>query len=1285
MEAYDYNWDASSGNTDYLLSPAWVYNKIAAFDYGSMPVEAADLLLELGTSTLSTMPYNDNDVNSWGNEPAWREAPNHRISDYTLITYTGNPTINIIKSFLDSEIPVTFGIDAHNFDYGLDDISGDYILSSSEYDPSSYLNHAQCFVGYDDAITENGDVGAFRVVNSWGSGWMDAGFYWLTYDAFKEFAGAINQQIIYYTDLIDYEPSLISTWEFNPAPTRMDDIVSLGVGPYGAPLDTRTFHYDADTSNLFPEFMALDISEFQPYYDANNDVSFYLEVGPSFGAGIISSFRVERYVSGSFEEITPESFDVPQSTPGYVKCSFMELDHELGVSLEIPSDPEFGNSYLINATVNNIGINTETNVELYLYLDEVEVNSTTFINLLPDAEGTIDYLWTPMEYRTYNLTVYAPPVSGEACLSNNMVTELIRITSLRNYTMTPDYPYTWIDASGGTQLLLGDDDFTMHILPFDFQFYDAIYSSIYLGSNGYLSFTDFSPSDYSNDPIPSSDPDNTYLIAPFWDDLDPSFSGSIYIDTDYSTYWVAEWLNIYQYDQVEVGTFEIILYNTGEIIFSYYEINYIDPYGGYTCGLNYGDLIHYNSYQGLDTSTSLFSIHFSLEPLGPPKPDLTDRGESYSTFTPTSVQPGVTRFDVWCDVENIGTEASGEFNVSYYASLDTTITESDFLLGNDTLSSIASEDYANSNWSGIFPIGIPDDTYYIGWIIDSTDDVNESNDNNNVFYETSYTLLVSSSPAQPDLTDRDSSYSDFTPTTVVAGVTPFNVWCDIENIDADPSGAFIVSYYASSDTIINDSDFLLGTEILPSIASGDYANSSWLGTFPIGLPNGAYYIGWIIDSNDNVDESDEKNNVFYETSYQLNVINKPDLTDRGESYSSFTPTSVHPGVTTFNVWCDVENIGTATSGEFNVSYYASLDTTITESDFLLGTDNLSSIASGNYADSNWSGIFPIGLPLDTYYIGWIIDSTDDVNETNENNNLFYETSNLLIVVSFNIFFQEDFEGALTNWVAINGLWHLTDIGSSWPDPCHSYTHSIWFGDEISGTYDTGFREYGYITSIPIDLSGESQAYLEFFHWKEVEGFGGYDYSSVFISTDGFTWERIYFSYGNLGPWNFESIDISAYCGSSSVQIRFYFDTIDELYNSYRGWLVDDIKIVSESSVAPPAPVIPSNDEEDGDGRDDDEDDVDILILIIISLSIIGAIFAATFITLMIVKKKRNLSKRDRKSPSLPTISPTYLAKPQLRQTISKPLCFPKFCTNCGAALNIGKNFCTQCGEKINYY
>ena len=188
------------------------------------------------------------------------------------------------------------------------------------------------------------------------------------------------------------------------------------------------------------------------------------------------------------------------------------------------------------------------------------------------------------------------------------------VYELWNYTMIPDYAYTWIDASGGTELELSDDGFSTQSLPFDFQFYNETFSTIYLGANGYLSFTDTSPGDWTNDPIPSGDLDNYYSIAPFWDDLQIASgggSGNIYIQS-FGTYWVAEWENVEQYDNNLIGSFEVILYESGEIVFNYDYLDYIDPDNGYTCGLNLGkDVRFYNSYQGLSDLTDDFAIQFT--------------------------------------------------------------------------------------------------------------------------------------------------------------------------------------------------------------------------------------------------------------------------------------------------------------------------------------------------------------------------------------------------------------------------------------------------------------------------------------------------------------------------------------------------------------------------------------------------------------------------------------------------------------------------------------------------
>jgi len=617
LEAKDYGWDASSGNNAYLLSPAWSYNKLTDEGSGTNHIETGLLLEEWGAATWETIPYTDTDYTNWGNESAWRDAPLHRPLQFNWLSYLGDPTITTIKNLIEGGTPVTFNIDANEYNPGLVD---NYILSSAEYS-SNTINHAQCIVGFDDSIAEDGDVGAFRVVNSWGDSFADGGFYWLTYEALKEI-GALGDgyiQIGCYDDRIDYEPSLIATWEFSSAPTRMDDIITLGVGPHDTPLDMITPSYESNVINLFPEFMALDISEFQSYYDSNNDELFYLELGSSNTPGIISSFHIERYISGVLQEITPESPDVPCTTPGYVIGTFMDLNHEVKVDLEVPTNPKIDQTYIINATVTNTGINVETNVDLFLYLDSALVNSTTVSTLSVGASDTINCVWTPTEYKTYNLTAYAPPVPDEVYIDNNIKTKLILISSLKNYIMISGYDYSWIDASGGTELSLDDDDYSTQSLPFDFQFYNKIFSTIYLGANGYLSFTDTSPDDASNDPIPSGDPDNYYLIAPFWDDLRPASgggSGNIYVQS-FGTYWVAEWENIEHWNNNLIGTFEVILYDSGEIIFNYDYIDYVVD--GYTCGLNLGiNTSYYNSYQGLTALTDDFALRFIIDP--PPGP-----------------------------------------------------------------------------------------------------------------------------------------------------------------------------------------------------------------------------------------------------------------------------------------------------------------------------------------------------------------------------------------------------------------------------------------------------------------------------------------------------------------------------------------------------------------------------------------------------------------------------------------------------------------------------------------
>ncbi len=318
LEAKDQGWTGASMNdSTQLISPAWTYNKVnGGNDWGSSTGDNGLILQDWGGATLSTMSYDDKDHLSWGNASAFREAPLHKGGQiHSLGTST---TVDDIKTLMDTGYPVTFGMNSTQYNSSFAD--GNNITSSVEYDSSLDPNHAQTIVGYDDSITDDGEQGAFRIANSWGTNWGDKGFYWLTYDAFRDIRDNAGLFLKYIDDISDYNPSLLATWHFNDAPTR-DANTTLGIGPHSSPNSTKYPYYEDDTSNLMPTYLSLDVTEFQNYFDSG-ETRFFLEIGMSMGQGVISSFKLEHYdtiyVRGRPTQVTLQSPDVPRTTQGYV-------------------------------------------------------------------------------------------------------------------------------------------------------------------------------------------------------------------------------------------------------------------------------------------------------------------------------------------------------------------------------------------------------------------------------------------------------------------------------------------------------------------------------------------------------------------------------------------------------------------------------------------------------------------------------------------------------------------------------------------------------------------------------------------------------------------------------------------------------------------------------------------------------------------------------------------------------------------------------------------------------
>ncbi len=222
--------------------------------------------------------------------------------------------------------------------------------------------------------------------------------------------------------------------------------------------------------------------------------------------------------------------------------------------------------------------------------------------------------------------------------------------------------------------------------------------------------------------------------------------------------------------------------------------------------------------------------------------------------------------------------------------------------------------------------------------------------------------------------------------------------------------------------------------------------------------------------------------------------------------------------------------------------------------------------------------------------------------------------------------NEDFESGGGAWVT-NGFFHvitdpqlhqvmnptinpnlvtLPDAGTL--PSAHGGTHALWYGQVVTGTFIGANFDHnqphlsggtsqtanaGWAISPDLDLTGVADATLSFWTVWEVEGVDipWYDMMYVEASTDnGATWQpvgagalnplndvntnpNVGYSSGGIGlppMWVQHTFSLANF-GGTFCWLRFRFDTIDQLYNGYRGWFIDDINV--QGTVQSQAPII----------------------------------------------------------------------------------------------------------------
>lgn len=170
----------------------------------------------------------------------------------------------------------------------------------------------------------------------------------------------------------------------------------------------------------------------------------------------------------------------------------------------------------------------------------------------------------------------------------------------------------------------------------------------------------------------------------------------------------------------------------------------------------------------------------------------------------------------------------------------------------------------------------------------------------------------------------------------------------------------------------------------------------------------------------------------------------------------------------------------------------------------------------------------------------------------------------------------------------NGLWKISTACDS-PAPDHSAPENLFYGVEATCDYDTGFPNGGMVTSPQIDVVDAAE--LTFNYAIETEGGAPFDLATVSVSIDSGPFQPVadnHFNFGVVladpsGGFQAAAIDLTSLLpgGSSTVQVRFQFETLDEIANNFAGVYVDDVSISTSPAIASTDP-----------GGDPDGDSID---------------------------------------------------------------------------------------------
>lgn len=344
-----------------------------------------------------------------------------------------------------------------------------------------------------------------------------------------------------------------------------------------------------------------------------------------------------------------------------------------------------------------------------------------------------------------------------------------------------------------------------------------------------------------------------------------------------------------------------------------------------------------------------------------------------------TVQQGnsiIARIEQWYEGNQTDAELSN-VRVGYYLSTDEIFSNDDILLNSDS-SSLGSDD-TNNNESA--PLIIPASTtagdYYILFVSDYENNFVETNENDNI--------LASQFTVTEEI--KNELYIANTSITAQSGtsISVSSRYYYSGNQTSSQLGTAYLGYYLSTDRYLSSDDVLLDSDS-SSIGTNDlYDSESETLDLPSDLDSGNYYILFIADHINSISETNENNNVSYE-SFSYTGGNTQNTDDIYITNMSVTKRSGN----IYRAYLHQRYSGNTTNADLNnpdIIYVFSKDSILDINDVAIGRDS-STIGSDDTYDSEYIDfdITDYTTNSGTYYILFYVDYNKEVIEINENNN-----------------------------------------------------------------------------------------------------------------------------------------------------------------------------------------------------------------------------------------------------------------------------------------------------------